>query len=258
MKNVGTQMIFLASTLGMIASTGAWADGSGLPSPANGGPFPAPELVKIPADDLFAPPGFDDNDNVQVVVHGQLINTCYKVAPPTVNVDRAHHLITVSAQAYVYPGCWCLQVLVPFTQTIDLGILPAGHYQVVEYNKAGTLIHQASLPVSVAITSNPDDALYAPVKNAKVDLGAPGSAKTLVLGGTFSSDCMELQEVKVLHRLPNIIEVLPIAAYKTGSECKPSPQPFEARVTLPETVPGDTLIYVRSLNGQALSIVEPF
>jgi len=258
MKKFLMQTMALTAVLGGVASMGARADGSGAPAPANGGPFPAPELVKNPSDEIFAPPGFDDNDNVQVVLQSQLINTCYKVAQPEVNVDRANHLITVASQAYVYESSWCLQVLIPVTQTVDLGILPAGHYRVVEYNTVGRLVHDVSLPVEVSITAAADDFLYAPVKNAKINLGAAGSPKTLVLSGTFSSDCLEMQEVKLLHRIPNVIEVLPVAAYKTGTTCKPNPKPFEVSVTLPAVEPGETLVYVRSLNGQSISEVVPF
>jgi hypothetical protein len=126
---------------------------------------------------------------------------------------------------------------------------------VVEYNTVGRLIHDVTLPVEVSITAAPDDYLYAPVKHARIDQVAP---RTLILSGTFSSDCMEMQEVKVIHRAPNIVEVLPIAAYKTGSSCQPAATPFEVKVQLPTTEPGDTLIYVRSLNGQAISLVETF
>jgi hypothetical protein len=225
---------------------------------ANGELINLPELVKVSSEEIFAPPGFDDNDNAQIVVHGELLNTCFKAAPPLVNVDAANHLITVTPQAYSYSGCWCLDVLVPFTQTVDLGLLRAGQYKVMEMNAQGKRVHDVLLPVEVARSASPDDALYAPVKQAKVELGAPGTQNTLVLSGSFSSDCMEMQEVKTFHRTANIVEVLPIAAYKAGTSCTPNPKPFEVRVKLPAVAPGNTLLYVRSLNGQAVTDVELF
>ena len=215
--------------------------------------LPLPQLVPIPSEQVFAPPGFDDNDNVQIVIHGELINTCYKAAHAHVTVDRDKKLITVVPQAYVYDGEWCLSVLVPFTDTVDLGILPAGQYHVVEYTQ-GRMVHDVILPIAQAKTASPDDYLYAPVKNAILKTGASG--QELVLSGTFASDCMELQDVKVLYRTPHIIEVLPIASYKTGTTCDQNPRPFETDVKLPAVDPGETLIYVRSLNGQAINVVE--
>lgn len=249
MKGISIQAAFFLAIFPVVGSLRALADG---------GAFPAPELTKILSENVFVPQGFDDNDNVQLIVHGQLINTCYKAAPPLVEVDRARHLITVSAQSYVYSGCWCLEVLAPITQTVDLGLLPAGKYRVVESDLSGRLIHDVSLPVAVSASAAPDDLLYAPVKQARLESSTTNSKKTLVLSGAFSSSCLEMQEVKVLSRTPHILEVLPIAAYKAGSDCKPKTRPFEVRVNLPSVEPGDTLVYVRSLNGQAISLVEPF
>src|SRR5262249_16254890 len=98
------------------------------------------------------------------------------------------------------------------------------------------------------------DFLYAPVKHIKLD--TIGATKSVVLSGNFASDCMEMQEVKVLHRVPNVLELLPVAAYKTGAICQLNPRPFEVRVNLPEVEPGQTLIPVRSLNGQSVNDVE--
>lgn len=252
MKNILVETMICVALLFNFSSRSFAADIQ--TSPPNGGPFPAPELVKVPLDDVFAPPGFDDNDDVQIVIHGSLINTCYKAALPEVSVDRASRVIAVSAKAYVYSSSWCLQYIVPVTQTVDLGILPAGHYRVIEYNSTGRLIHDTALPIAVSITAAADDFLYAPVKHMRLD--RTGSKPVLVLSGDFSSDCMDMQEVKVLHRVSNVIEVLPVAAYKSGSTCQSNPHSFEVRVNLPEVAPGDTLIHVRSLNGQSINDVE--
>jgi hypothetical protein len=244
MKKTLLPLMLFASLL----NGSAWAQDS----------FPAPKLVNNPSDDIFAPPGFDENDNTQIVAYSQLINTCYKAAPPDVEIDKGTKQIRVSTRAYVYAGCWCLQVILPVVQTIDLGPLPAGDYQVVELDGTGRPLRHLPMRIAESRTPAPDEFLYAPVKQARLDLGAAGSAKTLILSGTFSSSCMEMQEIKVLHRAPNIVEVLPIAAYKTGSTCDPVQTPFEVKVALPAPDAGNNLIYVRSLNGQAISIVEPF
>lgn len=250
-KSLLESLICAVLACGM-ASTNA--SGAEIKSVPNGGPFPAPLLVQIAADAIYAPPGFDDNDNAQIVVHGSLDNTCFKAAPPLVETDRANHLIKVTAQAHLYDGGWCLQIVTPFTYSVDLGILKAGHYHVVEYNAVGGLLHEASLPIAVSISAAADDFLYAPVKSVRLDTSGPKRA--VILNGTFASDCMEMQEVTVLHRVKDVIEVLPVATYKSDRICQLDPRPFEVRVELPEVTPGQKLIHVRSLNGQAINLVE--
>ena len=84
-----------------------------------------PEVVNLIPDEIFIPPGFDNNDHAQVVVSGVFMNSCYKVAPPKSRVDFSRNKIIIENQVYYYPGGWCLQVLVPYSQTIELGVLEA-------------------------------------------------------------------------------------------------------------------------------------
>jgi hypothetical protein len=220
-------------------------------------PFPLPELVDVQSEQLFAPPGFDSNDVAQIVVHGEYANTCYRSAMPGVSLDRVNRVITVAPKAYLRTSCWCAPVRVAFTQPVELGILAPGKYRVVEFDKRGALLHETALVISPSDTASTDDFLYAPVKSAQVVRA--GANRELVLSGTFSSECLELQEIRTLHRAAGVIEVLPIVSYKTGSGCDNArAREFEARAKLPATDPGETLVHVRLLNGQAINLVERF
>jgi hypothetical protein len=169
-------------------------------------------------------------------------------------VDTERKVITVTAQAYSYYGCWCAPVVSTFTRTIDLGMLPIGEYRVLEKDAMGRIRQETQLPIAPSPSSAADDYLYAPVISARVEHSAQGNE--LVLNGRLSSDCLELQEIKIMNRRPHIIEVLPMAAYKTGSQCRSAERPFEVRAKLPTMEPGNTLIHVRALNGQAINLVE--
>lgn len=232
-------------------SAAGWVTG------ARAEPVPMPELVGVRSDQIFAPPGFDANDVAQIVVHGMYPNTCYRAAAPQVVIDRELKTITVAPLAYLRTGCWCAPVRVAFTQPIELGMLNPGKYRVVEFDGQGKVVHENSLSISASDSVAADDFLYAPVKNVQVV--QVGAEPELLLSGTFTSDCMELQEIKTLQRTANVIEVLPITSYKTGTSCNNSiPRPFEVRVKLPATEPGQTLFHVRLLNGQAINLVETF
>jgi hypothetical protein len=215
-------------------------------------PLPKPERVTIHAKHFFMPPGFDNNDNAQLILNGMLQNTCYKSANPKVEIDETNKRIVVTPQAFFYPGCWCLQVLVPYTQTVDLGVLQMGNYTIVEMDERGAGLTRGTLPVAQARSSAPDDFLYAPIKAARIE--RQGASQSLILSGQLSS-CMRIKEIKVLARVANLIEVLPIAE-EDGTNCSGAPHTYEQVVALPDLEPGTTLVHIRSLNGQSINLIE--
>ena len=205
----------------------------------------------------LAPLGFDDNDNAQVVLSGVFPNTCFRVGPVTSQVDASHQRIIISNEAYFYPSSWCLQVFVPYTQTVNLGPVKAGNYDVVVKSREGDLISKGSLTVAVSTHTDPDDYLYAPVKDVSIEDSAQG--KALVLKGTFDYDCFTFKEVKVQQTAPNVVVVLPILnEVNADTACKPQTSAFEKRVALPKGLQGSTLIHVRALNGQSLNPIIEF
>src|SRR4051812_31719710 len=90
-----------------------------------------PGTLNVIPDRVFAPLGFDDNDNIQIVLDGQLADTCYKLGPTHVRIDQATHKILVRQSAFYYSGAWCAEVRIPYVQTVNLGILPAGNYEIL-------------------------------------------------------------------------------------------------------------------------------
>jgi hypothetical protein len=219
-------------------------------------PNPFPRLVSMPAQYIFAPPGFDNNDNAQIVIYGQLPSTCYKAANPAVRVDPNTHRIYVSVVAYAYSGCFCLEVMTPFTHTVDLGILPAGNYQIYEADANGASSPRGMMPIAATQTPMPDENLYAPVRSAIIE--KHGNQSMLHLSGVFTSDCIDLQRVVTLHRASRIIEVLPLAIQKPGVVCTRRNRPFEARVALSASEAGENLIHILSMNGNSVNLVEEF
>jgi hypothetical protein len=216
--------------------------------------FPPPTQVLIVPERTFIPPGFDDNDQSQIVVSGNLINTCYRIGPTTAKVDPISKTISIAQTAYFFEGSWCLQVLVPYVEIIDLGLLPAGNYRIFSTDQHGKEHPGGKLPIAVSTTAAADDLLYASVDQAYLDTSVAG-APTLVLSGTLPGDCMAIQEVRVLYRAENVIEVLPILEIKSGATCQQKPRPFEARVQLNARSGGSTLVHIRSMNGKAINRV---
>ena len=96
------------------------------------------------------------------LVHGEFPN--YKVGHSSYNVDLEKKEITVSLSAYEYRSSYCVQILTPFTESIKVGVLPAGQYSV---NVEGTDLKEP-LMIARSIVSSPDSFLYAQITNASL------------------------------------------------------------------------------------------
>jgi hypothetical protein len=204
---------------------------------------------------VFIPKGFDDNDNVQIVLAGEFTSTCYKVGPSSVKVDPVRKEIRVRDDAIFHDGCCCTFMLVSYVKPIDLGILPAGKYSVLlEKDSVGmNSLLQGELTVAQSFTIGPDDHLYAPVSHAEVT-----ARDELILKGNFKNSCMRMKKIKVQHQNHQkdpVIVILPVAEFSGSVTCRSGSFPFEERLQLPRLTDELTLIHVRSLNGQALNKV---
>ncbi len=193
---------------------------------------------------VYAPIGFDSINKSQVAVEGVFSDTCYRVGPHKVTVNG--DTITITQGAYFYNGI-CADVLVPFYQVIELGVLNVGNYSIVDGATGRTL---GMLPIAVAPPKSkltyPDNYLYAPVSDASllVDGG-----KRIVISGMFTDDCTHFKEIRV-QRFNNVIQVLPITE-RVGT-CHRKVSPFQ--VSKPIEIPdGHYLLHVRALSGNAIN-----
>lgn len=210
-----------------------------------------PELVPAPIEKVFVPQGFDDNDKVEVVLHGHFPNTCYKVGPVNVEMGADGKTITVEALAYYYGGFGCAQVLVPFTQTAPLGLLTEGTYQI---RIKGQDVAARGLEVAHAQSQSPDDFLYAPVESATIKTADDGSA-VLRVEGTYPYmfiGCMIITELRTSVTPDNVVVVQPITQIKDDSEC-PLKKDFDLSKPLGQLQEAEYLIHVRTLDGNALN-----
>ena len=98
-----------------------------------------PQIVSVPIEQSYIPLGFDDNDRVQVMIEGTFRNSCYKVASYKVTAGDSGEVI-IQQFAYKYPGI-CLEVLVPYTQTVDLGLMKSGTYTLRDGDSKNVIGH---------------------------------------------------------------------------------------------------------------------
>jgi hypothetical protein len=218
----------------------------------------SPNPIEVPAEieKIFIPQGFDDNDNVEVVLHGNFPNTCYQVGSTEAKVDPVSRTVTVSATSLKYPGTFCIQSITPYIQTVKLGLIPEGDYQVI-YSKDQQV--RSSLQVTRRKTESPDDYLYATVENAYIDVNSESGKQALKMQGHFPFffiGCMVLKDVRVLKSPTDVLVVQPIAEIvEDEAVCasQPDDRSFEYTSGLAEPFKGEGLLHVRTLNGNSLN-----
>lgn len=210
-----------------------------------------PGQVNWPLRKAFVPQGFDDNDKVQITVSGEFPNGCFHVGPYRSKVDVTKQTIFVQQVAYSYQAI-CLQFLIPFMQVIDVGLVPAGDYKVVDAT-SGAEVGKTSILRSS--NPGPDDFLYAIVDDASVSHQSGKAELTMNL--KFPDRCTVLDRVDI-HYTADTIIVQPVAIRAERPEgCPAEVTRLTYTKALQEGLTGEFLLHVRSMNGQAINkIVE--
>jgi hypothetical protein len=229
----------LLVALGALVVTPAHAD-----APHNGA------LVNVKARYVFAPVGFDDNDEAVMVVDGFLPSGCYRLTRPNVVIDQVAKTIVVTPQAR-YFNIPCVEALVPYHFDVNLGVLSIGDYKVTVIN-ANAVPLPERLAVTEASNAGPDDFLYAPIDEVTVNENHDSGKLTATLRGRFTLDCMTFGDVRVIDNGKSV-NILPIM--KVDHEgCQAVETPFVQTVDLPTSIAaGRHLLHVRSLNGAAVN-----
>ena len=210
--------------------------------------LPSVPVVTAEFHSIYVPGGFDSNDRVQIVGEGVFANTCYRPAPPVVVIQRAAREIHVTSSAFKYEGN-CLEVQVAFDQTLDLGILDAGTYRVIQ-DLGEARKEMGTLQIGVSRSTDADAFLYAPVSQAYAE---NRSGKTFVrVTGSFTDSCMNLSDVKITNE-PRVLVVQPVASRIERSDCAAGNFPFDRSVEVRGAHQGRYLLHVRSLNGNAFN-----
>ncbi len=215
----------------------------------------SPTKVNAPVDTIFIPDGFDDNDKVEIVLHGDFPSTCYKQGDAEVNVDAVTKEIEVKATSLHYSDPFCIQSITPFIQTVDVGLLEKGDYNVI-YKPNPTV--ERGFNVKESTTESPDEYLYAPVDNAYIEVDFTSGKQALKLQGYFPYmfiGCMVMKEVRVYTGPEDVVVALPIAEIVDGRACDDQPDDRNYQVTkgLREPFHGEGLLHVRTLNGLSLN-----
>lgn len=210
---------------------------------------PQGRVVTVAISEVFVPNGFDDNDEVEVVLDGQLPDSCYRLAHNEVKYDAARGRYVVFQFARRYPGI-CLPATVPFFISATLGVVPQGDFDVQTVGA-----EKSKLTVKEASSAGPDDYTYAPVDSVSVERDAVKNQYFGVLRGRFTNSCMQLGDLHITNS-GKTIEVQPVLGMRDADDCQAVEIPFSHKFALPEDISeGRHLLHVRSLNGKAANTV---
>jgi hypothetical protein len=215
-----------------------------------------PVLVQAPVDKVFVPTGFDDNDKVEVIVHGHFNSSCYKMGPVSAAVDETNKKVTLSAQAFYYAGATCIQMISPFIKSVELDRhLTSGNYTIAVAGRPAAETSQ--LRVSKSTRPDADDFLYAAVNSASVESGIDG-ARELVLKGQHPyllDGCVKMEDVKSYVGADKTVVVQPVTKIVYGDECRGSVNNrFEYRTKFGgDFTQGEYLLHVRVLDGNSVN-----
>lgn len=206
------------------------------------------EVRSVAIDHIYAPRGFDNNDDTQVVVTGNLPNHCY--SSPKGKFIVNDHRVELSVSAYFDKTRICLEALVPFTEVVSLGQLKFGTYDVFSRNQRVTI--KSTFDVALRKSPNTDDHLYAHLDTIISDDGD----SRITLKGYNPSDCYELDRVQVVSNGVDTYSILPIMK-QIRDRCPLKMTPISIPVDLPnELKVNEVLLHTRTMNGQSLNKIH--
>ena len=207
------------------------------------GSTPIEKMIDI--ENVYIPKGFDSNDNVEIVVEGQLPNLCHQVPKIKANISKNKIQLKLTSLFYGNRDYYCPPAIVPFLVTANLGVLKAGTYDVMANNEGGRL--RKVLEVSVAPTTSIDDHIYANVDYLEKNMGE----NFITLKGYNVSDCFELDRINFGSNGTDTVSVLPIMK-QVNDFCPRKMTPFEYTVEVPRDVnEKKVLLHVRTMNGKS-------
>ena len=213
-----------------------------------------PSQVEVPIRRVIFPVrGYDDNDNVQIVVEGDLPDPCYILGHQILTKD-ATGAFSVHQFAWRKQGDLCdtgdLLGESPFSEEVSLGRLEAGDYNVA-FSPEDDKTDYRKLHIDVAPVSASDTFNYARVTTLRTpDVVLEGKHAQVEISGPFTSSCNKLKEPMSVQRQGDTIVILPVEI--NLGDCGWVYRTFDKTIDLGVLPPGEYLVHVRSKNGKAV------
>ena len=220
-------------------------------------------MREVPLENLLTPvTGFEEKNNIQVILAGSLPNFCYTLGETKVDRNLSTRQIRIRQFAVKQTDGMCenekdlpdhMTMQIPFTSEISIGSLPKGEYT-FSYDRSRNQSGSRPLIVSENIKSTVDTLPYASVsKIMALPVIHKNDPVEVTINGTLNSSCTELDpNIQVLNET-DVFVIMPTIRRKSGVMCMPVLIPFEKKVNLGLLTPGQYLIHTRSMHGGAVN-----
>ena len=159
-----------------------------------------PISVIVQPEQIFVMNGFDDNDNVELIVSGYLPTLCHQAPTLKQRVEGHDVLLTLTALYFDQSNPFCTQIPIPFLEVINLGMLEAGEYKVT-VNRDTPYESSEFLHIAPAPTHEQNSFTYAQVEYIEKEIGT----RNIILAGTNPSNCFELDRTVFMSNEKNAI-----------------------------------------------------
>lgn len=204
----------------------------------------------VPVDHIYVPTGFDSNDTTEVVISGFLPNLCHKTPTSKVEVKGTKVNIKISSLYYHETNPFCPEMVVPFVETVKLGLMDKGNYDITVNGKSQWELNE-KMNIVESTSTAVDDHLYAYVNYIDKEQ-ANGE---VVLRGYNPSDCFVLDKIEYRSNKKDTYSVLPIMK-QVRSFCPRKMVPFSYKWRVPTELPAQkVLLHVRTMDGQSVNSV---
>lgn len=214
--------------------------------------------VRVSIQKILAPTqGYDDNDEVKLMISGELPNPCYSLEKTEIKKTDQGKTMRVIQWAWLRQDGVCgsgdlIDSPSSFEKEISLGTIEAGEYRIEGLSEAGKVLDIRKLQVAVAPVATLDSLNYAVVGGVWVDdLVLAQEEVQVTLVGQLTHDCMELKHPMQMTHQNDVFVILPVQE-QAQEECRVAPRPFRKTLSLGRLKPGMYLIHVRSRNGQTV------
>lgn len=207
-----------------------------------------PVSVMLPVENIYSPFGFDSNDNAEVVIEGFLPNLCHKAPSSEVVVKGNLIDIKIKSLKYESDNPFCPEVIVPFIESIDVGVLDKGNYDIMVNGKS---IYQKEGFIGIAEASSDavDEHVYANVEYVNKVEGQ----RVVELKGYNPSSCFVLDEISIVDNGRDAYSILP-KMKQVSDFCPMKMVPFSYEVEVPQKLKRDkVLLHVRSMDGKSVN-----
>lgn len=209
-----------------------------------------PVEVMVPIEDVYSPKGFDSNDNSQIIISGYLPNLCHRAPKSIVKMEEGKVDIKIVSLKYDPSNPYCPEMIVPFVEAIDLGVMDKGVYDIVVNGKS-IFEKRASLQIDEASSDAVDEYVYAGVEYIEKSAGS----RRVVLKGYNPSDCFVLDEIEVLDNEKDVYSIKP-KMKQVSDFCALKMVPFEYDFIVPDKLQADkVLLHVRSVQGKSVNSI---